>query len=94
MRLGARDGELLWLPLLTSPYVPVPFLSQQILAGRGWGQSWSPGAIRGGRGQSTKGKGPLAQEGRTADLTLPLQLPTKFTAQNTPLVQRLQVELY
>lgn len=43
-------------------------------------------------GQSTKGRGPRPKEG--GDLALPPQLPTEFTAQKTPLVQQLHVEVY
>lgn len=43
-------------------------------------------------GQSTKGKGPSAQGGGITPS--PLQLPTEFTAQETPLVQQLHAEVY
>lgn len=43
-------------------------------------------------GQSTKGRGPRPKEG--GEPSPPPQLPTEFTAQKTPLVQQLHVEVY
>lgn len=57
------------------------------------GTEQSPGAVgRRWTGQSTKGRGPRPKEG--GNLALPPQLPTEFTAQKTPLVQQLPVEVY
>lgn len=43
-------------------------------------------------GQSTKGRGPRPKGGGNSPS--PLQLPTEFTAQETPLVQQLHAEVY
>lgn len=46
-----------------------------------WRRAEAQEQSRGGRGQSTTGKGPSAQGGGERNRTLPPQLPTEFTAQ-------------
>lgn len=78
--------------LLASPFSPFPSLPNRtwLALGRAEAQEQLKG---GGWGQSTKGKGPSAQGGRNLAPT-PLQLPTEFTAQRTPLAQQLHMEVY
>lgn len=60
-------------------FFPLPsFPSRAWLA---WRRAEAQEQSRGGRGQSTTGKGPSAQGGGERNRTLPPQLPTEFTAQ-------------
>lgn len=68
------------------------------LSSTAWLPSWPEAEQRprssGGKWMGTEhqGKGPSAQGRR--GLALPRQLPTEFTAQKTPLVHQLHVEVY
>lgn len=79
--------------LLASSPTPVPFQHTQPGYPASLGQSKGPGAVEGGGwGQSTKGRGPRPKEG--GKCPPPKKLPTEFTAQKTPLVHQLHVEVY
>lgn len=77
-RAGGREGALLRLghcSLLSSSH-SLPFPAEP-----GWPGAEAQEQSRGGRGQSTTGKGPSAQGGGERNRILPPQLPTEFTAQ-------------
>lgn len=78
-----------WLLLLPTP---VPF--QHSLATQlAWVRAKVQEQWKGGEWeQSTKGRGPRPKGG--GEWPSPQQLPTEFTAQKTPLVHQLHVEVY
>lgn len=88
---GEREAPEAPTLLASSPH-SCPFSAQPGYPA-GLGQSKGPGAVEGGGwGQSTKGRGPRPKGG--GKWPSPQQLPTEFTAQKTPLVHQLHVEVY
>lgn len=74
--------------LLASPFSPFPSLPSR--AWLAWGRAEAQKQLEGGGRDRAPREGPKGER----DLALPLQLPTEFTAQTTPLVQQLHMEVY
>lgn len=74
---------------LASPLSPFPSLSSRAWLAKGRAEAQEQ--LEGGGWDSTKGRGPRPKEG--GNLALPQQFPTEFTAQKTPLLQQLHVEV-
>lgn len=91
-RGGHREGEAPEAPTLPASS-PTPVLSSTAWLPSGPEAEQKPRSS-GGRWMGTEhqGKGPSAQGRR--EMALPRQLPTEFTAQKTPLVHQLHVEVY